>query len=343
MTTNTSTWPEKPHVSTTSLRAFDVCPRSWALRYALDRLAVPDELAAAIRTEARLAPGSPPALVGAVVDQTVKDAMRLWAEGGVRPAGLLRPAMDVLRGILAYSAAWSQAVRDGARPPESRFQPLDRVWFGEPWSQGEKDEVVDAVRVCLRHFEQGEFLDLCDEAGPARWLMPPEGPPPWFHWPVDDGGPAVPCWAAFDFIVFQPDGRVLVYDFKTGDPANGSSVTEQLAIYGAYCVHSLGVPREEVRLIPFWLRSGEEDVRRLSPLVLGAVREKVRQRHRLLLACLQTAKEGMGFEAFPMAEDPRACRSCPFRSCPGHGRADTTFAPTMGRTRRIPCTVLRRV
>lgn len=311
-------WPAKPHVSSVSLRAYDRCPRSWSLRYATESLRLSTEMEATTRVEARLAPGNPAALVGTVVDRTIAQAMRGWHDGGPRPYNLYPMAMEILRAIVSFSLAWTDAVESGSRWPVGEHQPLDRIWFGEGWTASEKEEIREVTYTCLKSFEAGSFLERCAEVGPSRWVLPSKGTPAWFMWPTDDGS-AVPCWAAFDFILFQPGGDVLVYDFKCRDPAWSGAVAEQLAIYGAYCLLELGVPIENIRLVPFWLRTGQEEGRRLSPIVLEAVRQRIHARHVHLTARLRQANAGDGTSAFPLAQ-PDVCNGCPFHSCPGFAR-----------------------
>lgn len=305
-------WAPKPSISHTSNKAWELCELNWLIRYAPALL--PQALLNATRDEAQLAPSF--FMVGTIVDATITDALYRWRDGGPQPQNLFPEAKRLLRDMLAFSRDWVRAAKAGRPKPRGRFQPVDRVYRGSAWGEDEKRDMLGLIEACLHNFEQSEILDILADTPVDRWYLPP-ATPDWFFWEVV--GERVPVYAKYDFAVWH-DGTLWIYDWKTGDPEKDSLSSSQLHIYAAFAMTEWGVPRQQIRLVPCWLRTGQEEARRVSPRVLEETGRLLKQRWVEIRTRLHGATPENCLHLFPAKADPATCRRCLFTQCPD--RAD---------------------
>lgn len=320
--------PPFPAVSKTSVGVLSDCERRWGLQY--QRSKVPVAIRADIALEAKLMPSA--ALVGQVVDDVITAALRKYVERGRWPRKALALASEtVLQQYLDASATWIRLRKQRLPPAELRRQPIDRVYFGDPYSAAELVEIRERIAWLLEVWEDSEIREWATGFPVETWRVPEYGVTPWFMWE------GVPVWSKFDFAIVAP-GKTFIVDWKTGE-AKGSTelaAKEQLHIYGKYAMETWGCSRDEIVLRTVWLSAGAErcvhdqglDVETLARLY-GLFRG-VHADLRLRLERVGRGGERL-YEEFPRTGFPNRCRWCPLRSCEGYAEAEERWKQGRGR------------
>ncbi len=301
-------WAPKPSISYSSMRLYDQCPRAWLMRYGPECL--PLNMRAAARVEGRLSPTA--ALAGSVVDKVITDALYCWHRGGERPRNLFPNARRCLRETLCFSREWAAAVRAGCTLPRGPFQPVESEFYGDGWTDNRKAEILGIIELCLQNLQQGGVLETIQECARDTWRLPPRKACPWFWWGTS------PVYAKWDFATSSAV-QTIVYDWKTGKP-NDNAIS-QLHLYAAYAMITWNARREDIRLVPVWLRSGAAEPHLVSRTVMEALGLMVVERHQMIVETLEATRKRDALELFPMVQDPSACRGCTFRSCLEFGRS----------------------
>lgn len=303
---------------------FDECKRKWFNRYRF--LAFDPATARNLKAEGLLMPFA--ALVGTIVDDTLKDAFREYKERQVWEIDLFDRARVILKEHIGESLNWVAAAKNEqipvARWPKAS-QPIDRIYFGEPITRDEWRSVKERIETCLRNFLESDLREFFMEYHHRHWLCPQRKPkkqraPVWF--PFN----GVPVYASYDFMIKAPQ-ETLIVDWKTGNATTGSDkALLQLHWYALYAMEGLGVPPEQIRLLPVWLSAGPLNFRDYTEPVQLELLDKVRDEWRARCEFFDKhvrpyrMRESESLPFFPMTPDVKRCRLCPFRSCEGFSR-----------------------
>jgi hypothetical protein len=311
-------WPDKPNISWLSYGMYEECRRKWFLYYSNDLL--DGEKMWDVKKETKLLPFT--ALAGQVVDDTISETLVRFHQTERWEPDLQVLAAGILRQYINFSIRWTEAIRDRQKWPKGdAVQPIDRWFWSEVPGDAEQQELRDRIRFCIDNFTSSKMPDFIRGFPVAHWHCPArtmEMPPHWFM--VGD----TPIYAKYDFMISSP-GRTVIIDWKTGSEGWGaSSAIEQLHWYAVYAHEDLGVPFEEIALIPMWLSSGPEWTEHTVSLdTVERLRKEWVERHRTLKEKVEEV--GASFarldEVFPLLDNAKTCRRCQFRSCNGYRRA----------------------
>lgn len=310
-----SPMPPFPSLSKTSLGAFRDCERRWALQYQKHKL--PDELKVDIALEAKLMPHN--AFVGQVVDDTITGALRTYQEKGYWPRkkSLEEYARELFGQYLSATERWIYLRKTRSKPEDLKRQPIDRVYYGLPYKETEKQELFARIDACLKCFQESEIPEWVTSFDPGYWRVAEKGTAPWFDWD------RIAVYAKYDFAIVTHDHTYIV-DWKTGEAKKESeaSATDQLHIYAKYAMSVWGSRREDMTLRSVWLSSRPEKCihdQSVDVDVLARLFRDFKKTHEDLKQRLKRAEFGLEalFEQFPKTGFPRRCKQCAFHSCEG--------------------------
>ncbi len=240
---------------------------------------------------------------GSLVHEALKTALQRARRGGG-----LRPLDEVLaRTHERARAQWSSSREKSYwRESSPSYGLLEHEYAdpvpGEEWKRL-WEEVVEGS---LRGFYGSEVFDRIRQVPPAKWLTVDELD----SW-VFEG---TKIWVALDFAYAEPDGRVVLLDWKTGKERGVDHV--QLGIYALYAREKWRVEPGQVTGSLVYL--GAEgapcvDVA-ADPAALDACRAEIRASVAAMKELLDDPAGNRGREErFPRLEQPDACRRCPFR------------------------------
>jgi hypothetical protein len=300
---------------------------------------IPDEdLKESIFRQSKLMPTE--ALAGKVVDDAITYALFHLKHKGTLPERLDDIAMKILTEYGKFSLRWKRAVLEGRRIYDNNLQPVDRLFFDEPYSAEEKSALKDKIRLCIANFVNSDVLEEIRSYPVESWKIPPQKEckplpdtlmreiDPLFETPSDL--PAIPwfqmqdipIYASYDFMAVTPDFAMII-DWKTGDKNRGwTFAVEQLYYYAAYVLEEYHVPAENISLHAVWLSQNAEkqiiflNSEQLSQMKLRWVEDY--KRYKQLLVDLRNG--GDWRKRFPITETPFVCKRCPFRDCEGYRR-----------------------
>jgi len=300
---------------------------------------IPDEdLKESIFRQSKLMPTE--ALAGKVVDDAITYALFHLKHKGTLPERLDDIAMKILTEYGKFSLRWKRAVLEGRRIYDNNLQPVDRLFFDEPYSAEEKSALKDKIRLCIANFVNSDVLEEIRSYPVESWKIPPQKEckplpdtlmreiDPLFETPSDF--PAIPwfqmqdipIYASYDFMAVTPDFAMII-DWKTGDKNRGwTFAVEQLYYYAAYVLEEYHVPAENISLHAVWLSQNAEkqiiflNSEQLSQMKLRWVEDY--KRYKQLLVDLRNG--GDWRKRFPITETPFVCKRCPFRDCEGYRR-----------------------
>jgi len=226
------------------------------------------------------------------------------AQGIERPAReeLLRRTRSELNGIWLDSRDLEAFRRDPKGHPILRS-----FYYGERVDSARIERVSTKMRRCLEALHGHEIWDGVAEGELEVVLLEdPHGrPDPAFE--ID----GVPVYANLDMLLRRVgDGRLVVVDWKTGRPRESDE--EQLALYGLFVRQEYGERACRGRLE--YLAGPESRSVEIGPERLREAEERARASIREMRGYLAdpARNEARSKEAFPLAEDRRACRRCDF-------------------------------
>jgi hypothetical protein len=308
-------WIDEPYVSWLGRGRFRECERKWFNAHCKDLL--PDPPKFLFIQQYKLMPWT--AFCGRVVDDTITEGIRRWVEKGLWPTSFVKAAEYYMHRYLDLSERWVEAVNTKKKWPKE-LQPLDRYYFGNLPTADELDALLTRAKACLKRFELSPVPEKIQALGPECVICPTSDAEAAPSFQLDD----IKVYAKYDLILKTPE-KLWVVDWKTGrfNEDSASEVTEQLHWYAAYVIDQMGVPPEQMRLVPVWLGGGstwqEEPV---QPELLASIRQKwldfvadMRQRH----------EEAQGnphvlASLYPLTDTLRYCGRCQFRACEGYAR-----------------------
>lgn len=330
-------WPPKPNISYTGRKKFTECARSWFFQY-YHSLILEDELKVRIFQQSKLMPTE--ALAGKVVDDAITFALSHLKRHGELPCQLDEIALRILTEYGKFTLRWKQALQDGRRIFDNNLQPVDRVFFNEPYTTEEKKALKDKIRLCIANFLNSGILEEIRSYPQDSWKIPPQKEvkplpdalmrelDPLFEAPRDY--PAIPwfvmreipVYASYDFMIVTPDYAMII-DWKTGDKNRGGVyAVEQLHYYAAYVLEEYHVPPENISLQAIWLsQEAERQIIFLNTEQLSQMKLRWEHDYNLFNRLLKDLRDGVNWrDLFPVTVTPYVCMRCPFRACEGYGR-----------------------
>jgi len=177
--------------------------------------------------------------------------------------------------------------------------------------RGEDDwrDAVAQVEKCLQTFYASAAYARLQALPREAWLEAEE----WAHFFLD----GVKVWAKLDCAYRDADGRVVIYDWKTGKRL-AEDTSLQLSCYALYASHKWKAPPEEVATREYNLFHDDEREFAVTPEDLAATVAYMRGSFddmRLLLADVEL-NEPRPEEEFARTESRRTCERCFFlREC----------------------------
>ncbi len=222
-------------------------------------------------------------------------------------------AAEILRGGYMESAngMWQQSASKYKHLAEHHFEEncvADRDAVAE-YGGG----FVKRIQQCVDNFFDSADLAWAREADPSLYLF------------VEDEKSAFDAfeyrgtkvYGSPDFAIRDADGRVHLYDWKTGNPSGNDAF--QLHVYALYARIKWGVPVEEFSGYDAYLRTGEVRRCEITAESLEAAEKEIEESVAAMRALHFDADQGMGNrEAFPMIEEAgRICARCNFRAVCG--------------------------
>jgi hypothetical protein len=198
-------------------------------------------------------------------------------------------------------------------------QSRDRAWERDPKRNinlfehchglaiGEADiaRTRERVAACVEHFLASETWRAIRLTDPGNWRTLEE----LSQIDLGDFG----LWVKIDFAFTDAEGLVWLIDWKTG--REEEEHRDQLLAYALYANRAWGVPPEEIRLVPVYLREGAADTLRVTAADLaGAERRILDACREMAAACDDPTRNTASIENFPMIEDRRVCARCFFQS-----------------------------
>ncbi len=307
-----------PSISFTRYKTYDECPRRWLYQYRSSLL--PGAPVWPVEQQRKLAPWQ--TFAGKVVDAAIGEILHRYKREGKWPEDARKIAQDLGSRGWAFSKEWVQKVKQHASWPKSEhgFQPLDRHYYHEPFTEDERQAIRERVVRCAENFIQSGIPGFISGFDPECWRGPrlPSEPIPQFDL---DG---VTVWAAPDFALVTPEITYLI-DWKTGALHGTSyhSAMTQLHWYALFATRALGVAPESIRLMPVWLYP-EVEVEEMPVRVqdLEDLQEQILDRYRLLCDLLPGVERlAADLEDWPHTSRASLCKGCVFRqSCGGATR-----------------------
>lgn len=303
--------PPRPNLSKTSLGVFDRCQRKWLLSY--ERSFLPRAIQSEAFREYKLMDFS--LLAGQVVDDVITESIRSFIATNSWPTHLMERARAISKEYYQLSREW----RDPKYKEKPERQPISEVYYCQSPTEAEWESAFETMGQCLKHFESCHLRPFLESFPTSAWRVQDKGSyAPWF---MVDG---VPVYAKYDFAIVEADQAIL-FDWKTSDPmkkGREEDASRQLHWYAAYANSAWGIPYEQMRLAPVWLRWGVAKPWEEQPVNLETIMELKsiwKERHALLQNKLGAASRGGDInELFPFAEDTNRCKYCNFRVCERH-------------------------
>ncbi len=330
-------WPPKPNISYTGRKKFSECMRSWFFQY-YNSMITDEDLKESIFRQSKLMPAE--ALAGKVVDDAITFALFHLKHKGMLPERLEDIAMRILTEYGKFTLRWKRAILGGQRIFDNNLQPVDRLFFDDPYSAEEKSALKDKIRLCIANFVNSDVLEEIRSYPVESWKIPPQKEckplpdalmreiDPLFETPRDF--PAIPwfqmqdipIYASYDFMVVTPDFAMII-DWKTGDKNRGwTFAVEQLHYYVAYVLEEYHVPSENISLQAVWLsQNAEKQIIFLNSEQLSQMKLRWEQDYKRFKQLLSDLRYGGDWrKQFPITETFYVCVRCPFRACEGYGR-----------------------
>lgn len=241
---------------------------------------------------------------GGIVHAVIAEALRRYASKKTQvSADQLRETARV-----KLRQGWIEAVnRDWEEAPKKTN--LSELYYGNGTNLPEErtEAVKERIYGCLDAFAESSVLNEIIRVAYMNW-KPVDKLDSFL---LDDG---LKIWCAIDFAYVDEDGRLSIFDWKTGSEKQ-DELALQLACYAIYAVRKWQAPKERLRLAGVFLRDGarvseytiaEDELRNAEEKILESRNE---MRSRLYDPANNSAQE----KDFPGCENSRICGRCKFR------------------------------
>lgn len=123
----------------------------------------------------------------------------------------------------------------------------------------------------------------------------------------------VKVWAVMD-CAFRRDGRVMIYDWKTGKAGEETEASDQLICYALFAMHEWKTPLEAIEVALAYLPERQIQRHAIDASQLIEFRERLYQSVGEMTGCLADAKQNIARECdFDKTTDAFTCRECQFQ------------------------------
>ncbi len=247
---------------------------------------------------------------GTVVHDTIEGILKQRLEGGGQGALGFADGADpdeiVETATQGMRDQWVESRQaDYRRRPKKSFGLVEHE-YDEAIPQAEWQKANEKVRSGLRAFLASDLYERIQASDPASWL------------PIETldkfDFEGVGVWAVLDFAWKLPDGRIEIYDWKTGEVKPEANML-QLGCYALYVGQKYGVTAEEVTTHLVYLGDTMQDMAfEVTEKDLTQTRGEMRASIAAMRTRLRDKDENIAVrEDFAMTEDRGKCRICAFR------------------------------
>lgn len=247
---------------------------------------------------------------GTMVHDTIEGILREQQGGGGQGAlGFAAPADPdevIERATEAMRDQWVLSrSAEYRRRPKKAFGLVEHE-YDEAIPRAEWRKANDKVRDGLRVFLDSELYARIRDSDPSTWL------------PIETldkfDFEGVGVWAVLDFAWRLPDGRIEIYDWKTGEVKPEANML-QLGCYALYVGQKYGVSAEQVSTHLVYLGAEMQDMAfEVSEDDLVKTRGEMRASIAGMRTRLRDKEENVAVrEDFAMTDDLGKCRICAFR------------------------------
>lgn len=182
---------------------------------------------------------------------------------------------------------------------------LHEHWYGPEPTQDDMLANRDKVVTCIDGFFNSWVCDHLPLLQPKNWIEVEE----FSTLKLDTGEVAT---VKIDCSFYDEKGFANIIDWKTGRPS--PNVAEQMTTYGMYAVKVLKIPFSKLMILPVYLADNEHIMQpvpcKMDFDIMKQHAQTIREEYAIVLEASQ--KSG-NMRKFPVCEDPRSCRDCPFK------------------------------
>ena len=248
-----------------------------------------------------------PMLVGHAVHETIRVMLcDLRDHGRVR---LADPSDHARRDILTKT--WRDAKKELWRKSLKNHPPVFEIYYQVDENRLDLKQIGARATACLETFESSElFAELSNETD-RKWLAVDD--PPSFDESTKQKLDGKTIWALPDF-ARDVDGICEIWDWKTGSKSPHDE--QQLRSYALFARDRWGYPAERIRLMGFYLKTGEVVEYPCDTQSLADIEAVIREDFATMESLLDDVPNNVPKDAdvaFPRIENGSTCRNCFFR------------------------------
>ena len=247
---------------------------------------------------------------GTVVHEAIEAVLRrllaAGAQGALGFADLVDVEAELEAATVKMRAQWTESREGHYRlRPKKRFGLMEHE-YGDEVPRAEWKVANEKVRKSLRAFLTSELFEQIRSSDPSSWL------------PIetldqfDFEGTGI--WAVLDFALRHPDGRVEIYDWKTGEVKPDDNIL-QLGCYALYVgqKHDADPTRVTTHLV--YLGETLQDFpMRVTEKDLATTRGEIRASIAAMRTRLRDKAANVAVrDDFPLTEDLGRCGVCTYR------------------------------
>ena len=251
-----------------------------------------------------------PAMVGDAVHRTIKMLLLQVSEYG--DFKLDKPAEYARREIL--SKCWTDALDEKWRKSLKKFPPVFEIYYDQKPEPEKLKALGQKLTRCLDTFLTSPLAEELRNESPDMWLA------------IDPDFKEAPklvvhnhtVWALPDFVRRRPNGRVEIWDWKTGKKSEHDQL--QLLSYALFAQQNWDVSADQIDLKGFYLdpelpdhgvvdyACNADELARIEAIILEDITH--------MQTLLSDVAENVAHPAethFPMIENGPTCGYCNFR------------------------------
>ena len=247
---------------------------------------------------------------GTVVHDTIEGILKKRLDGGGQGALGFAESADpdeiVEHATQGMRDQWVESRHaDYRRRPKRAFGLVEHE-YDEAIPQAEWQKANEKVRSGLRAFLASDLYERIQASDPGSWL------------PIETLDQfqfeGVGVWAVLDFAWKLPDGRIEIFDWKTGEVRPEANML-QLGCYALYVGQKYGVEADQVTTHLVYLGDGMQDMAfEVTEKDLIETRGEMRASIAAMRTRLRDKDENIAVrDDFAMTEDRGKCRICAFR------------------------------
>lgn len=254
-----------------------------------------------------------PKWAGAIVHDTIKDALTLTASTGQKPTkqALQDAALSRMR------STWMEYLnKEWIKSPKKTN--IFELYYGDGENYGElkrlpkeqTDAVKEKIMTCLEFFSFSPIVKQFLELPTKNWKTIDQLD----SFKVDD----IKVWCALDFAFEDNEGIIHILDWKTGGE-NKANLRQQLACYALYATQAFNVPLEKIALHGVFLNDGGRcSDYPVQADLLTNVSQQIKASYQAMKAKLTDPDKNLATEDnFQCNPSEFNCRQCNFRRvCP---------------------------